>query len=55
MIDLEGFPGDETISRHHAEIYQEGGMWKIKDLGSTNGLFIKQAGQSKFGCHNYHA
>ena len=28
-IDLEGFPGDETISRHHAEIYQEGGMWKI--------------------------
>ncbi len=48
-IDLDGFSGDETISRHHAEIYQEGGMWKIKDLGSTNGVFIKRAGQSKFG------
>lgn len=48
-IDLEGFSGDETISRNHAEIYQEGGAWKIKDLGSTNGVFIKRAGQSKFG------
>ncbi|WRH67818.1 MAG: FHA domain-containing protein [Planktothrix sp. GU0601_MAG3] len=47
-IDLEGFSGDETISRNHAEIYQEGGAWKIKDLGSTNGVFIKQVGQSKF-------
>jgi pSer/pThr/pTyr-binding forkhead associated (FHA) protein len=48
-VDLEGFSGDETISRNHAEIYQEGGAWKIKDLGSTNGVFIKRAGQSKFG------
>jgi pSer/pThr/pTyr-binding forkhead associated (FHA) protein len=48
-IDLDGFPGDETISRNHAEIYQEGGAWKIKDLGSTNSVFIKRAGQSKFG------
>lgn len=48
-VDLDGFPGDETISRNHAEIYQEGGMWKIKDLGSTNSVFIKRAGQSKFG------
>ncbi len=48
-IDLEGFPGDETISRNHAEIYTEGGLWKIKDLGSTNGIFMKPFGQNRFG------
>lgn len=48
-IDLDGFPGEDTISRNHAEIYQEGGHWKIKDLGSTNGVFIKRAGQTRFG------
>jgi FHA domain len=47
-IDLEHFSGGETISRNHAEIYPEGGVWKIKDLGSTNGVFIKPAGQSRF-------
>lgn len=48
-IDLEGFPGEDAISRNHAEIYQESGQWKIKDLGSTNGVFIKRAGQNRFG------
>lgn len=48
-LDLEGFTGDETISRNHAEIYSEGNQWKIKDLGSTNGVFIKRYGQKQFG------
>ncbi len=48
-IDLEEFPGNETISRNHAEIYHEGGVWKIKDLGSTNGVFIKPAAQTRYG------
>ena len=48
-IDLEDFPGNETVSRNHAEIYQEGEIWKIKDLGSTNGVFIKPMGQTRFG------
>ncbi len=48
-IDLETFPGNETVSRQHAEIYHEGGVWKIKDLRSTNGVFIKPFGQSHFG------
>lgn len=48
-IDLEEFPGSETISRNHAEIYQEDGEWKIKDLGSTNGVFIKPVSQTRFG------
>lgn len=47
-IDLESFSGGDTVSRNHAEVYQEGGGWKIKDLGSTNGIFIKPAGQTRF-------
>jgi hypothetical protein len=47
-IDLETFFGGETVSRNHAEIYQELGTWKIKDLGSTNGVFIKPPGQPRF-------
>ena len=48
-VDLEEFTGNETVSRHHAEIYQDAGVWKIKDLGSTNGVFIKPMGQTRFG------
>lgn len=47
-IDLENFAGGETISRQHAEIYLDGGIWKVKDIGSTNGVFLKPAGQSRF-------
>ena len=48
-IDLEGFPGDSTVSRHHAEISWQGGRWTIRDLGSTNGIFIKPTGRNRFG------
>jgi hypothetical protein len=47
-VDLEDFPGAETISRQHSEIYREGDQWKIKDLGSTNGVFLKRLGQTRF-------
>ena len=47
-IDLENFIGSETVSRQHGEIYFEDGQWKIKDLGSTNGIFLKKAGQNRF-------
>jgi len=47
-VDLEGFPSDDMISRNHAEIYRERGEWKVKDLGSTNGVFIKRSGQTRF-------
>lgn len=47
-IDLEEFPGSDTVSRQHAEIYQENGVWKIQDLGSTNGIFLKPYGQRRF-------
>jgi hypothetical protein len=48
-IDLENFAGGETVSRNHGEIYPEADNWMIKDLGSTNGIFIKPNGQSRFG------
>jgi len=47
-VDLEEFSGGETISRQHAEVYREGDQWKIKDLGSENGVFLKRSGQAKF-------
>ncbi|MFW6295718.1 MAG: FHA domain-containing protein, partial [Halothece sp.] len=47
-IDLQPFLGSDTVSRQHAEIYQENGIWKIKDLGSTNGIFLKPSGQRRF-------
>jgi serine/threonine protein kinase len=48
-IDLDSFPDANTVSRPHAGIYQEAGEWKVIDLGSVNGIFIKRAGQSRFG------
>jgi pSer/pThr/pTyr-binding forkhead associated (FHA) protein len=48
-IDLENTPEAPQISRHHAEMYREaGGTWYVKDLGSTNGVFIKRAGSRTF-------
>jgi serine/threonine protein kinase len=47
-INLEKFSGSDTVSRKHAEVYLEGNQWKIKDIGSTNGVFIKRVGQTRF-------
>ena len=49
-IDLSGTPEAPQLSRHHAEIYREAdGRWYVKDLGSTNGVWVKGAGSSTFG------
>ena len=49
-IDLSQAPESEQISRQHAEIYREAdGRWFVKDLGSTNGVFVKTAGAATFG------
>jgi hypothetical protein len=48
-IDLESFVGSDTVSREHAEIYLENDDWKVKDLTSTNGVFIKKNGEARFG------
>jgi pSer/pThr/pTyr-binding forkhead associated (FHA) protein len=49
-IDLSQTPEAVHISRHHAEIYREAdGQWYVKDLGATNGVFVKSGGSGAFG------
>ncbi|MBB6017414.1 FHA domain-containing protein [Deinococcus radiopugnans] len=47
-IDVSGITGAEHISRRHAELSHEGGRWFVRDLGSTNGVYLKRAGQGNF-------
>lgn len=48
-IDLAHLPESDYITRRHAEIYQdESGQWFVKDLGSTNGTFVRPLGSSQF-------
>lgn len=47
-IDLGEMAGKEHISRHHAELYLENGVWHVRDLGSTNGVFLKKKGEGTF-------
>lgn len=35
----------DGISRYHAEVYNDGQDWVVKDLGSRNGIFIQKRGQ----------
>jgi pSer/pThr/pTyr-binding forkhead associated (FHA) protein len=46
-IDLTGVAGAENISRRHAEVFFDGG-WKVRDLGSTNGVFVKKPGETAY-------
>lgn len=48
-IDVAEMAGAEHISRRHAELYTESGSWKVRDLGSTNGVFLKRAGEEGYG------
>ena len=49
-IDLSNSPESGQLSRHHAELYREAdGRWYVKDLGSTNGVFVKRPDSSTFG------
>ncbi|HOT01039.1 MAG TPA: FHA domain-containing protein, partial [Acidobacteriota bacterium] len=33
-------PGEKAISGHHCEIYMEGNQFFIRDLQSTNGVYV---------------
>jgi pSer/pThr/pTyr-binding forkhead associated (FHA) protein len=39
-VDLGNLPEAAYVSRKHAKITQEDGVWKLHDLGSSNGTFI---------------
>ncbi len=47
-IDLGGQTGEGYISRRHAELFLQGSAWMVRDLGSTNGVYIKKAGQGQY-------
>ena len=48
-IDVTELGGAEHISRRHGELFAESGVWKVRDLGSTNGVFLKRAGEEGYG------
>ena len=48
-VDLGNFPDGDTVSRNQAEIYFDGHQWMVKPLSTTNGTYIKKAGQTRFG------
>ncbi len=39
-LDLSGLPDSEVISRIHADIRNEAGIFYIEDVGSSNGTYI---------------
>jgi hypothetical protein len=49
-IDLSDSAESGHISRQHGELYREGnGSWMVRDLGSTNGVFVKSGDAASFG------
>jgi pSer/pThr/pTyr-binding forkhead associated (FHA) protein len=43
-VDLTAMDAGGHISRQHGELYRESdGSWMVRDLGSTNGVFVKGA------------
>lgn len=39
-IDLGNLPEGSYVSRKHAKVVCEDGVWKIMDLGSSNGTYV---------------
>lgn len=39
-IDVSGFPNSEVVSRVHADLRVENGLYFIEDTGSSNGTYI---------------
>jgi len=39
-VDLASQPEGAYVSRKHAKIVQDDGVWKVIDLGSSNGTFV---------------
>jgi FHA domain len=41
-VDLGDVQGGDRVSRRHALLYVENLIWCVRDLQSTNGLFVRQ-------------
>ncbi len=39
-VDLGGLPEGAYVSRKHAKLTEEEGIWTVTDLGSSNGTYI---------------
>jgi pSer/pThr/pTyr-binding forkhead associated (FHA) protein len=49
-VDLSESAESGHISRQHGELYREAdGPWMVRDLGSTNGVFVKGGDVASFG------
>ncbi|OKH19086.1 FHA domain-containing protein [[Limnothrix rosea] IAM M-220] len=42
-IDISGFPHSEVVSRVHADLRIENGIYFIEDTGSSNGTYVNHA------------
>ncbi|AFY37368.1 FHA domain containing protein [[Leptolyngbya] sp. PCC 7376] len=42
-IDVSGFPHSEVVSRVHADLRIENGLYYIEDTGSSNGTYVNHA------------
>lgn len=40
LVITSHFPGWNTVSRNHAQIYKEGTSWRVRDLGASNGTYV---------------
>jgi len=47
-LDLANFSGSDTVSKQHGMMENHQGQWIIQDLHSTNGIFLKRLGQTRF-------
>ncbi|MDV2999963.1 MAG: hypothetical protein N5P05_001569 [Chroococcopsis gigantea SAG 12.99] len=39
-IDVSGFPDSDIVSRVHADILVEAGIYYLEDTGSSNGTYV---------------
>jgi pSer/pThr/pTyr-binding forkhead associated (FHA) protein len=46
-IDLGGLSGSEHLSRRHAQFSFDESGWRVHDLNSTNGVFVRRFGDVK--------
>ncbi len=48
-IDLSVVPGGEYVSRHHARIEHTDDGWRVVDINSANGVYVRSGSASAFG------